>query len=559
MIRLRVGLVLATALGGLPAVVHAQVDTLRYVFHYSRAPGQAARLGVDVDFRGDRSGRTLLVLPTTWAGEDSLFKEIVSIQGGPGVTVGPQVDGARVLTHAPGAPVHVHYELRQDWSGPLRYATFHRLVLDSTRVLFNETNALVFPQRAATATPVLQYQWTGLPPDWRILTSFGSKASFSGPVGLREFSAAAFAAGDFRLVGAASGDGGMTIAAQGHWPFTDDTLAGMVRSLWGAETHFWGAPAFAHPFVLLLPIADPDAFAGTAFTAGFVAVADSVVTIHALGRLLAHELFHLWNGQRLAATSTEARYKWITEGFTDYYADRIFHELGYYSDSVYMMRVNTTLRDYYTSAVARSTRRDVADRFWTDPAMKAYPYAQGYAFALYLQPNLRRWSGTRFDLDSLMVAAYRGSGGQNEEMTDSLLVDAAPAGVRAPLVGAIARYIDDGAMIPGDSAALGRCVAMRMEPVYTFDLGFDAPASMRDHVVQGVRPDGPAARAGIVNGMKLLGWRWDGDYPTLPVLLQVDDGHGPREVRYPGHGDRFVLAPQYAPTPGAPGCLTLQR
>jgi predicted metalloprotease with PDZ domain len=536
----------------------AQGDTLRYTFRYQPVGLDGPQLAVDVEFRGDRSGRTRVVEPSRWAGEDSLWRSIVSLEVAPGATVVSRDNGTLLVEHPPGAHVRLHYVLRQDWTGPLRYPVIHRPVLDGTCILFNQSNGLVFPSRSLGDTLVLQYRWIGLPSNWRILTSFSAEAGFSGPVTLREFAGASFAAGDLRLVSPPGGPGGVTVDAQGTWRFTDAALAQMVHSLWAAETRFWGAPAFGHAFVLLLPIANGSTLAGDAFTAGFVAAADSTADLDAVGRLLAHELFHLWNGQRLAAIETEARFKWFTEGITDYYADRIFRELGYYSDSAYRGHVNAVFRNYYSSPERGAALRDVAARFWTDQTVKRYPYVQGYAFALYLQANLPRWAGSRFDLDSLMVGLFRAAHGGSIEITDPLILSAAPAPARAPLAAAIGQYIGQGAMVPADSAALGRCVTVRTEPVYTFDLGFDGAASMRDRVIRGVRPDGPAARAGVPEGAKLTGFRWDPSEPSVPVLLQIDDGQGLREVRYLPQGSPVFLAPQYVPTPNAPGCLTLR-
>ncbi len=548
----------AAALPLRPAPLAAQGDTLRYVFHYEGVGIGGPRLDVDVEFRGERSGRTRVVEPSRWAGEDSLWRCIERLEPAPGATIVSRDDGSFVLRHLPGAPVRLHYVLRQDWTGPLRYPVLHRPVLDNTRILFNQSNALVFPSHSLGDTIVLQYRWTGLPANWRILTSFGAKAAFSGRISLREFAGASFAAGDFRLVGPPGGPGGVTIEAQGTWRFADPALARMVRSLWGAETRFWGRPAFDHAFVLLLPITNGSTLAGDAFTAGFVAAADSTTDLAGLGRLLAHELFHLWNGQRIAAIETEARFKWFTEGVTDYYADRMFRDLGHYADSTYRGRVNAVFRNYYSSPARGDSRADVGARFWIDQTVKRYPYVQGYALALYLQANLPRWAGAPFDLDSLMVGIYRAAGGRSVELTDSLIVRAAPAPARDSLAAAIDRFVDDGQMIPADPAAMGRCVAVQAQAVYTFDLGFDGPASMRDRVIRGVRADGPAARAGVPEGAKLLGYRWDASDPATPVLLQIDDGRGPREFRYLPHGVQVFLAPQYVPTPKAPGCLTIR-
>lgn len=449
----------------------AQTDTLRYTFTYEAAAGRAPRLAVDVEFRGDPSGRTRIVRPTTWAGETGLGDAISGFEAGPGVRIGPDSAGVRVLTHRRGARVHLHYLLHQDWTGPLRYPLFQRVVLDGTRVAFNQTTALVYPEHAPRASLVLQYQWRGLPHDWRILTSFGAKARFSGAVTWREFSSAFFSAGAFRLVASPRAMGGMTIETQGRWSFGDPALARLVGTLWRAETGFWGASAFPRPFVLLLPMTGGGTVAGTAFTAGFFAVADTAADLKVLGRLLAHELFHLWNGQRMGPTTNEAWYKWFGEGFTEYYADRIFRRIGQYSDSEYRGRVNAELRAYYTSPVRGSPLGAVAARYWTDSTYQRYPYAQGYVLALYLQHELPAWTGSRFDLDSLMVQAYRRFGGRGVGLTMAGLTSTVPADGRGAFASAIAEYIERGTTIPALPQALGRCTVVRTEPVRVFVSG----------------------------------------------------------------------------------------
>lgn len=448
-----------------------QVDTLRYSFEYRASGGQPPSIAVTLQFRGDPSGRTRIVLPGTWAGETGLGAAVSVLDAGPGVTVGPAEGDERTLVHRSRAPVTVRYVLHQDWAGGLRYPVFHRVLIDGSRVAFNQTNALVYPEHVAGSTVLLQVQWSGLPDDWRIVSSVGSKAWCSVPMSWRELSAAFFAAGDFRLVAPPSAMDGITIATQGRWRFSDGEFARLVASLWRAETAFWQGPAFDRAFVLLLPLADTGTVAGTAFAAGFFAVSDTAATLEPIGRLLAHELFHLWNGQRMTAAADEVPYKWFTEGITDYYADRFFRAVGQYSDSAYRGRVNAVLREYYASPARRSTRAAVAARYWTDAGVQQYPYAQGYVFALYLEANLPVWSGGTFDLDSLMDGAYRETAPRGIDLSDALLARVVPPYARGAFTDALRQFIDGGAMIPAAPAALGRCAAVREVVVRSVDRG----------------------------------------------------------------------------------------
>ncbi|MHB2032164.1 MAG: hypothetical protein ACYCVE_02175, partial [Gemmatimonadaceae bacterium] len=144
------------ALAAAPGSARAQADTLSYRFRLEPGPDHGAQVAVDVDFRGRRTGRTRIVTPTTWAGQDSLWKALADFRAGPGVVVGPDVNGERTLQHLPGARVQLHYVLRQDWTGPLRYPLNHRVIIDSSRIVFNQTTALVYPELTANAPLVLQ-------------------------------------------------------------------------------------------------------------------------------------------------------------------------------------------------------------------------------------------------------------------------------------------------------------------------------------------------------------------------------------------------------------------
>lgn len=547
-------LALTASLGGGAPI--ARVDTLRYTFQYRASDDGTPTLAVELRFRADPSGRTRVVIPSAWAGETGLANQITQIQAGPNVTTTPVQGDEETLISRPRAEIHLSYLVHQDWSGLLRYSEFHRVILDRSRVAFNQSNALVYPEHGPESTVVLQVQWAGLPDDWRIVSSFGSKAWFSAAVSWREFSAAFFAAGDFRLVAPASMTGGVTIAAQGRWPFGDADFTQIVGALWRAETKFWRRQAFGSAFVLLLPIDDAGTVAGTAFTGGFFAVSDTAADLKPLGRLLAHELFHLWNGQRMTAAANEVQYKWFTEGFTDYYADRIFHDIGQYSDADYRGRVNAVLRRYYASPARHSTRETVAEQYWSNDDVKQYPYTQGYALALYLQTNLPAWTGSSFDLDSLMLRAYAATAPAGVDISDRLLTDAVPQAGRVAFANALAEYVDRGTMVPVEPEALGACSTARTQAVYTFDLGFDADASRQSRVVSGVRPGGPAAAAGVSDGMRLVGWSWDGD-PSTRAILQVDDGRGLRQLTYFPHDNNVFIVPQYEAVPRAPGCSVL--
>ncbi len=272
---------------------------------------------------------------------------------------------------------------------------------------------------------------------------------------------------------------------------------------------------------MLVPLFSRGLVGGTAFTNGFVSFADTAFAVPTIALNLSHEIFHEWNGHTIATAPPEEHYKWFSEGFTEYYADRMARAAGLLTDSGYIDRVNAGLRAYYLSPLHGSSLTEIERRYWVDANANRYPYYQGYALALHL--------GQRA-VDDLMHALYRASrrGGQ---VTDSAIVAAALPLSRPALAAAIDSFIVRGEMVPMIAGAIAGCARVELQSLYTFDFGFDASASTRDHVVRGVRVGGPAAAAGVADGMPLKSWSWHGGDARFPVRLRLDDGSG-REISY---------------------------
>ncbi|MES2306127.1 MAG: hypothetical protein V4558_11495 [Gemmatimonadota bacterium] len=523
-----------------PAV--AARDTLAYRFSISRSGDTPPALEIELTLRGNASGSTRFTAPFRWAGQDSLNKSILNLAVDRPARVVSDSAGIVTVSHPPRASVRLRYRVQQDWSGPLRLPLYFRAVVDSSRVIFNGGNGLIFPEWAAATPVVVRVTWTGVPADWSILTSYGGARSVSRTT-IANLGQAAFVAGRFRIPNPRRK--GFRIAIQDQWNFPDSAFITLLDRVWEIERKFWGDQGTGSGFVTLSRIASRGTQGGTAFTGGFVAFADSASSLTAIGRIAAHELMHLWNGQGMKAARPEERYKWFTEGVTDYYADRFFHEAGAYSDSAWLERVNTTVRRYYLSPARGATRREIETDYYANPDRRTFPYLQGYLLALYLKGELATASGGRYEFDRLMRDLYRASRRSGADLTDSLVLGVLPRDLRPLVRSAIGRYIDQGEMIPLVAGAIGNCIVVRDTTVVPFVLGFDAAKSTQDRVVRGLVPGGPAANAGAEEGMALAGWGWFNDDASKPATLRIKDSTGTRTLTFLPRGSQPVQVPQF--------------
>ncbi len=109
---------------------------------------------------------------------------------------------------------------------------------------------------------------------------------------------------------------------------------------------------------------------------------------------IAHEVFHLWNGQIIKHSGQE---NWFSEGFTDYYAMVICARTGMIDEQEFIQRLKQACRQYLS-------------KFGQTPIRKAREYALQYAggslVAASLDIQIRNLTNNTKSLDDLMQQMY---------------------------------------------------------------------------------------------------------------------------------------------------------
>lgn len=136
--------------------------------------------------------------------------------------------------------------------------------------------------------------------------------------------------------------------------------------------------------------------------------------------LVAHELFHLWNGKRIRPAvlgpfdytrESYTRDLWVVEGFTTYYTDLVLRRAGIISEARYLERLGESVSRYLaTPGRAVQTLAESSFDAWikfyrpdanTPNAQISY-YLKGSLVALLLDLRIRERSGGQRSLDDLM-------------------------------------------------------------------------------------------------------------------------------------------------------------
>lgn len=520
---------------------------------YAIAPvmerGALRAIQFDLRFRGESDGETALRLPSAWGGQEELWRAIRDLRVVSGAVLS---DGgapeARLLTHRPGAAIHLRYRIVQETPGAPAAGggnTYRPVVQPGYFHLIGEA-VLVTPKDYAAETPV-SVRTSGMPAGW----SFASDLEHRG-LNLGLALSSVIVGGDFRIV--ESPDASVRIAIRGQWSFADQDFAARVGGIVAGQRRFWGDPPT--PFlVTLLPLAAPGpgwtSIGGTGLQDAFGLFATDNGSEDVMTRLLAHESLHSWIPGRIGGMpESEAGERggyWLSEGFTDFYTLRLLVRERQWTPAQFAAALNEMLEAYARSPVREAPNDRIRADFWSSQDVQRLPYQRGHLLAALWDWRLRE-AGAR-DLDDVVLAMRERSRG-GDPLKAAELFPVVMEGFGLDVRADIASHVEAGAPILLSEVVFAPCGRIETRQVAEFHRGFDIEATRANNqVISGVDPALPAYAAGMRDGMVLI--KRDGGEigdSEQEIGYVVRDGETERTIRYMPRGrgsltvQRLVLA-----------------
>jgi hypothetical protein len=240
---------------------------------------------------------------------------------------------------------------------------------------------------------------------------------------------------------------------------------------------------------------------------------------------IAQGLVHRWIGGRLRLRDPDQPLEtgaWFADGVARWIAREVLYDLGTLSAADYADELNRHHAELATSPLRHANNVDIAAAALAgDPDASSTMTARGVLLATHLDMTLRsRGAGGMQKIVRALVERARGAGVAELPLTaftdllDSREVDLFRA--------AIERGTPP--QLPPD--AFGPCFVRSLKTYTRFDLGFDLAASTANGRIVRLRPDGPAARAGIREGEPLVSVGVLADDPQTPVDVTLQrEGH----------------------------------
>lgn len=564
-IAVAIGFLTAGAAGAKPAA------DLAYQFTLVRSP--AVSVHVELRCQGSDSSATWLGVSREWGGVDMGGADLANAAAwGPHGEVlavtHPEPHRWRV-EHAPRTPIRFTYEIpantHQEDSSP----DVHRrpLVNDHLFHMYGDLG-LVWPAGLdEAATRRISVTWNDFDAaGWPVASSFatGSRPRvFSTTISLLRNSI--WIAGDLELLRRDIKGRPLWIAVQrAPWTFQAAEFADMAHTIVQMERKFFDDYDSPYFLITVIPVGKPGtgsrSMGGTGLTNSFslCMIADTPLrgdfgqNLNVAG-LLAHEMFHQWDGHTLAPVDPEELCYWFTEGFTDFYTRRLMYRNGLVSDAEYAASVNKRLGDLWTSDARNSPNERIRTDFWKNDAVKRLPYLRGDAVAMIVDHGIRARSNGKKSLDDLMRALVRDARSHHGKVSTDYLIERFAAEAGPEVAVQVRSIVVEGATPVLAPANFAPCFELQERDITPFELGFNFRQTRESRVVTGVVPGSAAARAGLQDGQALGGMSvYHGDV-NRPVVVTILENGQRREIEYQPRGTP-VRAPQLevvAPDPAA--------
>ncbi len=216
------------------------------------------------------------------------------------------------------------------------------------------------------------------------------------------------AAGDYRVAEKTIGGRSVRFLLQGkNWKFTDEQFSNTVSQIIEAQVRYMGFSPSKDNLLITLNEGTPASKGGT--------VVKNVISVYPNPqagledfdtlRLIAHEHFHFWNGNywHEAAGKKEGYYKWMSEGFTEYYAGLTLFRENLISEKQFVAWLNRLLLEYQTNPNAETATAEIlAEKYWESQDYNKLPYIKGALIAFLTDLRIRQKTSGKKQIDDLM-------------------------------------------------------------------------------------------------------------------------------------------------------------
>lgn len=424
------------------------------------------RLLVVLEFKGESSGQTTLRLPNNfgsnkdWEGV-KLLKPLSQ-----NTTIEPTSENdVKIVKYPPSAIVRIYYQFEQVRDSDVELGNHYMATIDRKYFHFLGETFFVYPDWDSNSNYTFRLSWNKFPIKWNIANSFGVNQRYQEvTLPLWKFRHTIFTGGNFVIEKRMINNYPVFFSIKGDYSFPIKQLVDLTQTILFEERTFWNDFNFPFFLITVFPIEGDNDQGGTGRVNSFALFLSKDRQIdYRMKRLLAHEIFHTWVGEKINLSGSESLLYWFSEGFTDYYARLILLRAGLISLEEYVKEYNKVLKQYFKSSERNAKNERTADGFWNDSDLNKLTYMRGDILAHSINYAIIKNSNAKKSLDDLMLDLFKRS------KEEGLLVSTGSISNLIRFYGGdkiltdIMKVLNSGAAIKPNPDALGSCVEMKLE------------------------------------------------------------------------------------------------
>jgi predicted metalloprotease with PDZ domain len=252
-------------------------------------------------------------------------------------------------------------------------------------------------------------------------------------------------------------------------------------------------------------------------------------------KLLAHECFHEFNGQRIRLVYPGDEHTWFSEGFTEYFARRLLYEDELLEESRYLKWINESLLEYHRSSARNLPADELGKIFWTSREGQQQPYLRGELVAMLAEHAIRMHTNSEKTLRDFMQALLHETVANPDVRFDTEgLLERLAAFTGPELIPTLRSICVDGATVQLPADVLGDSFVLSETITHEYEAGFDTDASIPALRISGLVAGSTADQAGLRDGDEIVGRSIEHGRSELPVTLTVRSNaqETPRKLSY---------------------------
>jgi predicted metalloprotease with PDZ domain len=252
-------------------------------------------------------------------------------------------------------------------------------------------------------------------------------------------------------------------------------------------------------------------------------------------KLISHEHFHFFNGNYWhdAGDKKEGYYKWMSEGFTEYYAGITLFREDLITEKEFIAWLNRILYEYRINPHSTDATAEIlAEKYWESQDYNHLPYVKGALIALLTDLQLRQKTSGKKQIDDLMRLLMSKTD-LKKGYDDNLLLANLDAVSSADNRRFYNDYMLGARVLPVTEVLKNSGITASEQPKEVFEIGFTTESGKLERGARIKEVTSPeAVQAGLKTGDELRGFSVAYGKPKEQATFTIQRGDETLPIKY---------------------------